>query len=218
MSELLLVAASGLAREVLAALEAVGGDDVAGVLDDNPARHGERIGTTTVLGGVDLIGDHPDAQVVLCVGGSASRAALAGRLDLPDERYATVVHPSVHIPTSCIVGAGSILLAGCVLTASVTVGRHVVAMPNVVLTHDDIVEDAATLCAGVVVGGGVRIGARAYIGMSAGIRENLTIGSDATIGMGAVVLHHVPDGQTWFGTPAARYRPTSDILIERHPA
>ena len=57
------------------------------------------------------------------------------------ERYAVLIHPSVDVPESCTVGAGSIVLAGCVLTADVRVGRHVVMMPGVVLTHDDVIEE-----------------------------------------------------------------------------
>jgi serine acetyltransferase len=82
-------------------------------------------------------------------------------------------------------------------------------MPNVVLTHDDVVEDFATLCAGVALGGSVRVRPRAYLGMNASVRESLTIGTDAVVGMGSVVLRDVPDEETWFGTPA-RVRPGAE--------
>jgi sugar O-acyltransferase (sialic acid O-acetyltransferase NeuD family) len=199
---LILVAASGLAREALEAVRAQDRYDVVGVVDDDPTRAAEVLADVKVLGGLYVVADHYDAAVLICAGRGATRQAIADRLSLPDERFATVVHPSVHVPPSCQIGAGTIVLAGCVLTAAVTVGRCVVAMPHVTFTHDDVIDDYATLCAGVTLGGAVRIGPRSYLGMSSSVREHVRISSDAVIGMGAVVLHDVPDGQTWLGIPA----------------
>lgn len=77
-------------------------------------------------------------KLLLCAGKGASRAAIARRLDLPEERYAT--HASAHavLGSTVAVGAGSIILAGTVATSDVRIGRHVVLMPRVVLTHDDV--------------------------------------------------------------------------------
>jgi acetyltransferase-like isoleucine patch superfamily enzyme len=94
------------------------------------------------------------------------------------------------------------LLAGCVLTAQVTIGCHVVAMPQVTMTHDDVVSDFATLCAAVTLGGSVHIGEAAYLGMASCVRERVIIGAGALIGMGAVVLSDVPPHQVWVGNPA----------------
>lgn len=199
----MLVAASGLARETLAAVRAAGRYDVIGIVDDDPARWGELIGGIKVLGGLDVVHDHPDAQVVICAGKGPARRAISVRLGM-DVRYATVVHPSVSMTDSCTIGAGSILLAGCVLTADIAIGRHVVLMPHVTLTHDDDISDYATLCAGVTLGGSVHVGERAYLGMSSCVRERCSIGAGATIGMGAVVLSDVPDDETWAGVPARR--------------
>jgi sugar O-acyltransferase (sialic acid O-acetyltransferase NeuD family) len=201
MRSLLLVAASGLARE---AMEAVRDYEVIGLVDDDSSRWGELMGGVKVLGGLNIIDDHPDADVLLCAGRGSVRDALARRLKLDDARYPTVVHPSVDVPVSCRIGAGCIVLAGCVLTADVLVGRHAVLMPHVTLTHDDVVEDCTTLCAGAMLGGGVHVGARAYLGMASSVREGCRIGADATVGMGAAVLRDVPEGQTWIGVPAGR--------------
>lgn len=206
---LLLVGASGLAREVLAALRSPAWHaapyDVVGVLDDDPATRDRTVGGVPVRGGLDAVGARPDADVLLCVGRGSARAALADRLrglGVADDRWATVVHPSVEVPGGCVVGPGSVLLAGVVLTADVHVGSHVVLMPHVTLTHDDRVGDAATLAAGVSLGGGVVIGPRAYLGMRASVRERVRVGAGATLGMGAVLLTDLPAGATWAGVPA----------------
>jgi len=202
-----LVAASGLAREVAVAA-ARAGLEVVGAVDDDPRLHGTTLpGGLPVLGGLDALRDHPDAAVVLCPGRGAARAALAARLRGGGPvRFATVVDPSCVVPPSCEVGEGSVLLAGTVLTASVRVGRHVVCMPHVTLTHDDVVEDHVTIAAGVRLGGRVRVADGAYLGMGAMVRQDLVVGAGATLGMGAVLLEDLPPGGTWAGVPARPVR------------
>jgi len=88
------------------------------------------------------------------------------------------------------------------LTASVTLGSHVVAMPSVRFTHDDDVADFASFASGVSLGGGVRIGRAACLGMNSCVRERTSVGDYTTVGMGAAVLGNVPNGETWVGVPA----------------
>ena len=209
---LVLVAASGLAREVLAALaDEPSGFQVRGLLDDAPNLQGTSVGGVPVLGTIDTATVHPDAMFLVCAGRGASRDAIVERLagwGVGDERYATFVHPCVPVPSTCRIGCGSVLLAGSVLTTDVNVGRHVVVMPNVTLTHDDKVSDFATLCAGVSLGGHVVVGQHAYLGMNSSVREHTTIGPRSVLGMGAVLLSDLPADQTWTGVPA-RLRQTS---------
>jgi acetyltransferase-like isoleucine patch superfamily enzyme len=95
-----------------------------------------------------------------------------------------------------------VLLAQVALTADVNLGAHVAVMPQVVLTHDDVVADCATIASGVRLGGGVRVARTAYLGAGALVRESLTIGAGALVGMGSVVLRDVPAGEVWAGNPA----------------
>lgn len=202
---LILVAASGLAREAAAAARAAGAYEPVGVLDDDPGLWGATMAGVKVLGGLAVAADYPDTAFLLCAGRGAVRRDMAARLaeyGIGRDRYATVIHPSVQMDVSSRIDVGCILLAGVTMTADVLVGAHVVCMPQVILTHDDVLADYVTCCAAVTMGGGVRVGAGAYLGMSAAVRERVIIGDSATIGMGAVVLTDVPAGQTWFGVPA----------------
>ena len=203
--QLILVAASGLAREVLALVRAHTDYDVVGYLDDDVARHGTMLDGVPVLGGLETVTDHPVPDLLICAGSGRSRELIVDRfeaLGIFPVRYATVVHPGVDVPAGCEIGGGSILLAGVALTAAVTVGSHVVVMPNVTLTHDCVVQDFGTLCAGVSLGGAVVVGRAAYVGMNASVREHVRVGAGATLGMGSVLLDDQPDGETWVGVPA----------------
>lgn len=203
-SGLLLIAASGLAREVISVFGTLG-QRVLGVLDDDPAKVGSTVGPIEVLGPLELVREHPRAHLLLCAGKGTTRRALADRLatlGVTDDRYATVIDSSVRVPTSCEIGCGSILLAGTVLTGDVTVGHHVVCMPHVTLTHDVTLDDFATLTAGVTLGGGVRIGSAAYLGMNSCVREGLTVGREAVLGMGSALIIDQPAETVYAGVPA----------------
>jgi sugar O-acyltransferase (sialic acid O-acetyltransferase NeuD family) len=206
---LLLIGAGGLAREASAAIRAI--NEVAptwqvlGILDDDPILHGTTLGGHEVLGPTEAIALHPSALVLLCFAAPADRMArkrAVAALGVPAERYATIVHPAAAMDTTTEVGAGSIILAGCVATADVTIGAHCILMPNVTLTHDDVLADHVVCGAVATLAGRVQVGEGSYLGSSCAIRQGCWIGAWATIGMGAVVLHDVPVGQVWVGVPA----------------
>ncbi|SEM33837.1 acetyltransferase [Streptacidiphilus jiangxiensis] len=214
MKGLLIVGAGGFARETAQVARAANGPDaVLGHLDDDPARQGTEVDGLPVLGGSELVHAYPEAPVVVCVGNPrdwAGRARLVRRLGLPEQRYGTVVHPSASVAESAEIGPGSVLLAQCALTASVRVGAHVAVMPQVVLTHDDVVGDFATLTSGVRLGGGVRVGEGAYVGAGALVREGVSVGAWSQLGMGALLLEDLPPGEVWIGSPARKLRSVPD--------
>lgn len=205
MSELILIGASGLAREVLAMVRGSGQYDVVGLLDDDREMAGVTVDGAPVLGSIDDAANYMHAFLLVCIASSREREAVVshlGTLGIGESRYASAVDPSVQYPEGCRVGRGSILLRNVTLTAAVSLGSHVVAMPSVTFSYDDDVSDFATFAAGVSLGGGARIGKGAYLGLNSSVRERTSVGDYATIGMGAAVLSNVPDGETWVGVPA----------------
>jgi len=206
MRLLAVVAASGLAREALAVPGVLDQHDRVAVLDDDPQRWGgDLAGHPILVGGLDRVTDLGECRVLVCTGSGRSRRSIVLRLlelGIGPHRYATVRHPSVEIPDSCSVGSGSIVLANVSLTVDVRIGHHVVVMPGTTLTHDDVVEDFATLRAGVSLGGGVTVREAAYLGMNSAVRERTVVGRDAVLQTGAVLLEDLPDRETWTGVPA----------------
>lgn len=211
--QLIIIGAGGFGRETAELVDTVNvvhpSWDLLGFLDDDPRLAGRQVDGLRVLGPIAAIRDYGNALITVSVGHPGnffSRKRIVEALDLPPERFATLVHPTASVPLSARIGAGTVLLAGVVLTTRVIVGRHVVVMPGAVLTHDDVVDDFATLGAGVRLAGRVHIGQGAYLGAGALVRENVTIGPWALIGMGAAVLHNVSQAEVWVGVPAHRSR------------
>jgi sugar O-acyltransferase (sialic acid O-acetyltransferase NeuD family) len=211
--DLVVVGAGGFGRETVDAVRAMNAGGASwrllGYLDDNPSLVGQHVNGVPVLGGVQELANLANAFVVVTTGrpdNYTSRPRIVDALDLPAERYATIVHPSAAISASSQIGPGCVLLACVVLTSAVQIGAHVSIMPHVTLTHDDVVEDFATLASGVCLGGRVRVGQCAYVGSGALIREDRAVGDGALVGMGAVVTVDIPPQEVWAGVPARRLR------------
>ena len=221
---LLIIGAGGLSKETLSAVTAINSVrpqwTVLGFVDDNPALHGTTVQGLPVLGPSELVAEHPDAGLVMTIASPknlGNRKRIVERLDVPADRYATIVHPAASVAAGTELGPGSVFLAGSVVTAPQAIGAHVVAMPHTTITHDDAISDYVLFASGVLLSGSVSIGESAYLGSGCMIREGLTIGARSLIGMGAVVLCDVPPGEVWVGNPA-RYLRTFNPLPTRTSA
>src|SRR4051812_48128286 len=94
--DLVIVGAGGLGRETAEAVRAVNAVaptwNLLGFLDDHVAAQGT--GDVAVLGPSRELAQLPDAMVVVCVGAperSWTRQQVVARIDLPVERFATVI-------------------------------------------------------------------------------------------------------------------------------
>jgi sugar O-acyltransferase (sialic acid O-acetyltransferase NeuD family) len=210
---LVIIGAGGFSRETAEAVRAVNSLaptwELLGFADDDRSRAGTRIENVDVLGPIDeVVSKYAQAQLVVCTGrpdNYFSRARIVARIKQPEERFATLIHPAASVASSCVVGVGTVILAGTVVTAASTIGRHVAVMPACVITHDDSIADYVTIASGTRLGGSVTVGRGAYLGAGVLVREELSVGEWAMIGMGSLVTKSVPAGERWYGFPARQH-------------
>src|SRR5690554_3650823 len=64
-------------------------------------------------------------QVIIGVGNVTLRRRIAQDLP-PETKYITLIHPSAILTDTTIVGEGSVIMAGAVLSCNVNLGKHTI--------------------------------------------------------------------------------------------
>lgn len=124
-------------------------------------------------------------------------------MQIPEERFATLIHPTAIIPKGlCSIGNGVLMAPLTQLSPDVTIGDNCILLPNSFVGHDSTLEKFAHIATNSVIGANVRVGRAVHIGSNATIREKVDIGDFSLIGAGSVVLNNVPENCIVVGNPA----------------
>jgi len=131
-----------------------------------------------------------------------NRKRVIESLNIPEERFATIIHPKALISNNVTVGKNTLIMGGVVVTSNAIIGNHVVILPNSVIHHDTVINDYSLVGSGVVISGNVTINNNCYIGSGSKIKNHLSIGSNTLVGIGSNVTNNFSDNLTIIGNPA----------------
>lgn len=177
---------------------------IIGILDDNTSLHGLKLEGVPVLGPLKMAHDYQDALFVHAIGSYRTRIIryeIINRIGIPDERYATLIHPSAKIYSSSSIGSGSIIHSGAVITNDTTIEPFSIILFNTVIGVRNIVGQGALIASLVTTATDVQIGPFSFIGTGSCVAEGVRVGPGAMIGMGSIVLRDVKPGVFQFGNP-----------------
>jgi sugar O-acyltransferase (sialic acid O-acetyltransferase NeuD family) len=207
--KLVLFPFGGNAREALVSVFALNERTVSweilGFIDDDRSHHGKECCGVPVLGGREILEEHPDAFVLAVPGSPTSyqrRKEIIGSLNLDESRFVTIMHPSVVVAPNATVGCNTVVMPNAVISCGVKIGSHCVILPNTVISHDSSVGAYCCLGSNISVSGSVNIGAGCYIGSGTKMREDISIGAGTLVGLGSNVLSDIPAGVIAVGSPA----------------
>ncbi|WP_134683947.1 NeuD/PglB/VioB family sugar acetyltransferase [Brevibacillus migulae] len=178
-----------------------------GFVDDDSNKWLSTIKGRRVLGPLQMVTQFAAfSSFVFCIGNPDSfykREEICHRLNLPPEKFISIIHPSASVSHSAKLGQGVIILQHVYIGSDVAIGNHVVISPNTTIHHGVSIADYSMLASGVHVAGDAKIGKSAYIGMGSSIRGGVRIGDFACTGLGSAVIRDVPENQVFVGNPAA---------------
>lgn len=96
---------------------------------------------------------------------------------------------------------------------STVIGRGSKIDNLVQVGHNTIVGEHCILCGQVGIAGSTRLGSYVTLAGQVGLGGHIQIGNKVTVGAQSGVMHNIPDGQTWLGSPAQSDRQAKRMLI-----
>lgn len=208
MKELYIVGSGGFGREVAWLIERINQCSeewkLKGFIDDNEMLAGSMVGGYPVIGSTDYFSKlDSECWVVCAVGGASIRKKIIKKLtNYKKVKFATLIDPSVVLSDRVIIGEGSILCAGTIVTVDIQIGKHVIVNLDCTIGHDAMLHDFVTIYPSVNVSGNVTIGEESEVGTGTQIIQGIKVGKETIIGAGAVVVKNLPDKCTAVGSPA----------------
>jgi sugar O-acyltransferase (sialic acid O-acetyltransferase NeuD family) len=210
MKELIIIGGGGFAKEVIW----LAGDcnrKVKGILDDSVENHSTYIQGTLVLGCISEWVNYKECEFIIAIGSPrVRRKILNNMLSLGCPNFATLIHPSVRYSNTVSFGDGSIICAGSILTADITLGSHNILNLNVTVGHECQFGDYVTIAPMAAVSGNVLLSDLVEIGTGAVIRQGLSLLEGSMLGMGGVLTKNIPERIIFAGNPAKKLKEIVD--------
>jgi len=178
---------------------------IIGVLDDNEILWGRKFEHLYVDGPIEKANIYSDnVKFILAIGSFRTRiirSQIIEKLDLPEERYETLIHPTAKIFSTSKVKNGCIIHYGSVIFNHTIIESFSVISANCVIGVENHIGKGALLGSTITTTTGVSIGSFSFIGSSTAIGEGVEVAPGAQVGMGSLVLKNIKAGCFVLGNP-----------------
>lgn len=119
--------------------------------------------------------------------------------------YYTYIDADARIfDKNCIIGKGSIICAGTIITNNIKIGEFNHLNLNTTIGHDTITGSYFTTAPGTNVSGNCIIGDYVYCGTNSAIREKIKICDNVILGLNAGVVKDITASGVYTGTPCKK--------------
>lgn len=181
--------------------------DVPCLIDDNPMVN-ELAGKPVIHSAEGL------SPMIITIGDCQIRRKVAQKLG--KREFLTLIHPSAVIADSAIIGYGTVVMAGTIMTPYVKVGCHCIINTGASLDHDVKVGDFVHIAPHCTLCGGAEIGEGTWLGAGSTVIQGVHIGMDCFIGAGSVVVKDIPDGYLAYGNPCKLIKMVNQKMEEKN--
>lgn len=130
------------------------------------------------------------------------RAARIEALEIPRERWATVIYPTAFVSSDAVIGIGVYIASNASVQPECSIGDFASLRSGAMLGHGCSVGNHAYVGPNAVMCGSSALGIGAFLGPGSVLLDGKTMGDFSTAGINAAVTKSVPESRVVFGNPA----------------
>lgn len=145
-------------------------------------------------------------QFVLAVGDNKIRQKVADRIVSKNKKLLNIVHPSAIISNYTTFGNGNFVAANVAVNPLAKIENNCILNTGCIIEHECVIENGVHIAPGAVLAGNVSVGKSSFVGANSVVKQGVKIGNNVIIGAGSVVIHDIPDNETWVGNPAKKLK------------
>ena len=207
---ILIYGGGGHAKSVMEMVLAMGGYQIAGIVDDGiPA--GTQVLGFPVLGTREILPALVGQGLRLAANGVGGILDIRIRLKIFELlescgfSFLVLRHPSATVEPSAVIGDGAQVFANAYVGSSAVLHPRCMINTSAVVSHDCEIGAYSHIAPGALLAGLVQVGERTLVGMGVTTAIVVRIGNCVRIGNGAIILADVPDrtiiqaGRVWTG-------------------
>ncbi|MCF2876614.1 MULTISPECIES: hypothetical protein [unclassified Tenacibaculum] len=183
--------------------------EVAGFINDYEI--GKKINGYDVVGGTDdiekfLKEDYYFIYAIHMIGRNVKSEEVFLKMNIPKERFATVVHKTAFVADNAILEPGVFIMSNCYIGPAAKIGICCLIMANSMIGHNTTVGPLCHFSVGSITSSYVEIGRVSDVTLGARVLEKRKIGNYAVAGASSLVTRDIPDYEIHIGSPAKFYK------------
>ena len=187
---LVLIGGGGHCKSCIDVIEAAGGWEILGILDQS-----ERTGEKVL--GHPIVGDDDQTQHFVAEGAfflvsigqiktAVHRRRAYARVKDAGGKFATIISPLAYVSPSAVVGEGSIVMHRALVNSNAVVGDNAIINTMALVEHDAWVGSHCHVSTAAIVNGNARIGIGSFVGSNSVVVHGASVDKGAFVPAGSL--------------------------------
>lgn len=142
------------------------------------------------------------AWAIHLIGRNVKTAHIFESINIPDDRWATIIHHTAFIDNSVILEPGVFVMFNAYIAPRSHIGKCTMIKANTNIGHDVKIGAISHIAMGSTVVSCVDIGYCSDVAVSSTVLAHCKIGNYAMLGASSLLTHDLPNNQIFVGSPA----------------